>query len=57
MISSANLRKNSHIPSLWVNSGKNLFAIAEMLGWSDLNMLRKVYGHADIQQLRKELDI
>lgn len=43
--------------SLWVNEGKNLFAIAEMLGWSDLNMLRKVYGHADIQKLRKELDI
>lgn len=43
--------------SLWVNQGKNLFAIAEMLGWSDLTMLRKVYGHADIQQLRKELDI
>ena len=43
--------------SLWVNQGKNLFAIAEMLGWSDLSMLRKVYGHADIQQLRKELNI
>lgn len=43
--------------SLWVNQGKNLFAIAEMLGWSDLSMLRKVYGHADIRQLRKELDI
>ena len=43
--------------SLWVNQGKNLFAIAEMLGWSDLSMLRKVYGHADIQKLRKELDI
>lgn len=43
--------------SLWVNEGRNLFAIAEMLGWSDLTMLRKVYGHADIQQLRKELDI
>lgn len=43
--------------SLWVNQGKNLFAIAEMLGWSDLSMLRQVYGHADIQQLRKELDI
>lgn len=43
--------------SLWVNSGKNLFAIAEMLGWSDLSMLRKVYGHPDIQQLRKDLGI
>ena len=43
--------------SLWVNQGKNLFAICEMLGWSDLTMLRKVYGHPDIQQLRKELDL
>lgn len=43
--------------SIWVNEGKNLFAIAEMLGWSDLSMLRKVYGHADIQQLRKDLEI
>lgn len=43
--------------SLWVNAGKNLFAIAEQMGWSDLSMLRKVYGHPDIQQLRKELDI
>lgn len=43
--------------SLWVNQGKNLFAIAEQMGWSDLSMLRKVYGHGDIQQLRKELDI
>lgn len=43
--------------SIWVNSGKNLFAIAQQLGWSDLSMLRKVYGHGDIQQLRKELDL
>lgn len=43
--------------TLWVNEGKNLFAIAEMLGWSDLSMLRKVYGHPDIQQLRKNLEI
>lgn len=43
--------------SIWVNEGRNLFAIAEMLGWSDLSMLRKVYGHADIQKLRNELDI
>lgn len=43
--------------SIWVNDRKNLFAIAQQLGWSDLSMLRKVYGHGDIQQLRKELDI
>ena len=43
--------------TLWVNEGRNLFAIAEMLGWSDLSMLRKVYGHPDIMQLRKNLEI
>jgi integrase len=43
--------------TIWVNEGKNLFAIAEQMGWSDLDMLRKRYGHADIQLLRKELDL
>ena len=43
--------------TIWVNSGKNLFAIAQQMGWANLEMLRKVYGHGDIQQLRKELDI
>ena len=43
--------------TIWVNENRNLFAIAEMLGWSDLSMLRKVYGHPDIQQLRKNLEI
>ena len=43
--------------TIWVNEGKNLFAIAEQMGWSDLDMLRKRYGHADIQLLRKELGL
>lgn len=43
--------------TIWVNENRNLFAIAEMLGWSDLSMLRKVYGHPDIQELRKNLEI
>lgn len=43
--------------STWVNEGKNLFAIAEMMGWSDLSMLRKVYAHPDIQELRKSLNL
>lgn len=43
--------------SLWVNEGRSLFAIAEMLGWSDLKMLRSVYGHPDIQELRKNLNL
>lgn len=43
--------------TIWVNQGKNLFAIAEQMGWANLDMLRRVYGHGDIQKLRKELDI
>lgn len=43
--------------TLWVNDGKSLYAIAQMLGWSDLSMLRKTYGHSDIQDLRKQLGI
>lgn len=43
--------------SIWVNEGKNLFAIAEQMGWANLDMLRKRYGHGDINALRKELDL
>lgn len=43
--------------SIWVNSGKNLFAIAQQMGWADLKMLRQRYAHGDISQLRKELDL
>ncbi|MDO5124777.1 MAG: tyrosine-type recombinase/integrase [Ruminococcus sp.] len=43
--------------SIWVNDGKNLFAISDQMGWSDLDMLRKRYAHVDISQLRKQLDL
>ncbi len=43
--------------SIWVNEGKNPYAIAAQLGWSDLDMLSRVYGHRDIQLLRKQLGI
>lgn len=43
--------------SIWVNEGRNLFAIADQMGWSDLEMLRKTYGHGDINELRKELGL
>ena len=43
--------------SIWVNEGRNLFAIAHEMGWSDLEMLRKRYAHPDINELRKELDL
>ena len=43
--------------SIWVNEGRNLFAIAQQMGWADLDMMRKRYAHADINQLRKELGL
>ena len=43
--------------TIWVNNDVNLFAIAEEMGWSDLSMLRKVYGHPDINKLRSMLKI
>lgn len=43
--------------TLWVNSGANLFAVANVLGHSDLKMLRKRYAHSDIESTRKLLDI
>lgn len=41
--------------TLWVEQDVNLFAIAEEMGWSSLKMLRTVYGHPNIQKLRKML--
>lgn len=43
--------------TLWVNEGKNLFAIAQQMGWANLEMLRKRYAHSDINALRGELDL
>lgn len=43
--------------SLWVNSGMNLFAIANILGHADLAMLKKRYGHPDIESTRNLLNI
>lgn len=43
--------------TLWVNEGKNLFAIAQQMGWANLEMLRKRYAHSDINTLRGELDL
>lgn len=43
--------------TLWVENDCNLFAIAEEMGWSDLEMLRKVYGHPDIQRVKRMLKI
>ncbi len=43
--------------SEWVNANCNLFAIAQTLGHSDLEMLRKVYAHSDIEKTRQLLNI
>ena len=43
--------------TLWVEQDINLFAIAEEMGWSDLQMLKRVYGHPKIEKLRTMLDI
>lgn len=42
--------------TLWVNSGANLFAIANVLGHADLEMLRKRYAHNDVEATRKLLN-
>lgn len=43
--------------TLWVNSGANLFAVADVLGHSDLKMLRKRYAHSDVDSTRRMLNI
>lgn len=43
--------------SIWLNEGRSPTAIAAQMGWSDLDMLSRVYGHRDIEQLRKQLGI
>lgn len=43
--------------SIWVNSGKNLYAIAKVLGHSSLDMLEKRYAHSNVEQLRELLEI
>ena len=43
--------------SIWINQGLNLYAIAEIMGWADLDMLRKRYGHGDISELRSLVNL
>ena len=42
--------------SLWVNGGKNIFAVANFLGHADLKMLRERYAHPDVESTRKMLE-
>lgn len=41
--------------SLWVNSDVNLYAVASVMGWADLKMLRKRYAHPDIDKIRNAI--
>lgn len=43
--------------TIWVNEGKNLFAVAAILGHSDLKMLQQRYAHKDIESIRNLLDL
>lgn len=43
--------------TIWVNEGKNLFAIAAVLGHSDLKMLQQRYAHKDTNSIRNLLDL
>lgn len=43
--------------TLWIHKGVNLYAVKEQMGWSDLKMLSKVYGHGNIEILRDDLDL
>lgn len=43
--------------TIWVNSGKNIFAVASALGHSDLKMLQQHYAHKDIEAMRNMLDV
>ncbi len=38
--------------SLWVNDDVNLYAVASVMGWADLKMLRKRYAHPDTEKIR-----
>lgn len=43
--------------TLWVNEGKSLYAIAKVLGHTDLEMLSKRYGHSQTDDIRNLLGI
>lgn len=43
--------------TIWVNEGKNLFAVAAVLGHSDLKMLQQRYAHKDTNSIRNLLDL
>lgn len=43
--------------SVWVNEGKNVYAIIKTFGWSGSKMLFKTYGHPDMEGIRELLDI
>lgn len=43
--------------TIWVNQGLNIFAVANVLGHSDLKMLMERYAHKDVESTRELLGI
>lgn len=41
--------------TLWALNKVDVYTIAKLGGWSDLKMISKVYGHADLETMRKNL--
>ena len=41
--------------TLWKDNGVDIFSIAKLGGWVDLDMLAKRYAHNNVETLRKEL--
>lgn len=42
--------------TLWKDRGVDIFSIAKLGGWSDLDMLAKRYAHNNVDTLRKEIE-
>ncbi len=42
--------------TLWKDNGINIFSIAKLGGWADLDMLAKRYAHNNVDSLKKELE-
>lgn len=43
--------------TIWINSGKNPYAVASVLGHADLKMFQQRYAHKDMESIRNMLDI
>ena len=41
----------------WALGKVDLYTISKLGGWTDLKMLARVYGHADVEAMRKALGL